>query len=196
MVYFVKDALTAEDLKAWRRLAVQWDRQAYGGYRILMTLWLSMKLLGLFCLVRGGLALYLCGISFRDRRLLEGLLYTVMGLIPSMGGIGLLLLLWKPPIRPRQALPPFGMPDVPVQAVFFEDGGFSFWEASKKIRLGYQAVDSVWEDSGRFYLFFQERSPLVLPKRGLKCQGPESFQRLLERELGRPVQWTGRQGID
>lgn len=196
MVFLIKDTLTVEDRAAWRRLAVQRERHACGGYRILMILWLTMKLLGLFLLVSGGLALYLCGTSFKDKRILKGMLYTAMGLIYSMGGIWLFLRLRNPPIRPRRLpkedFPPSGMPDMPVRAVFFEDGSFTFWEASEKVRLGYQAVDSVWEDSGCFYLFFRERPPLVLPKRGLGRQGPEGFRRFLERTIGKPMMWAGR----
>lgn len=88
------------------------------------------------------------------------------------------------------------MPDMPVRAVFFGDGSFTFWESSKKARLGYQAVAAAWEDEGRFYLSFQDRPPLVLPKRGLGRWMPEDFRDFLERELGKPIERAGRRKKD
>ena len=83
------------------------------------------------------------------------------------------------------------MPDTPVRAVFFEDGCFGFWDASGKVRRGYSSVAAAWEDEGRFYLFFRDRPPLVLPERGLDGGTPEAFRDFLEQKLGTPVERKG-----
>lgn len=81
----------------------------------------------------------------------------------------------------------FPIPDV-RRAAFFGDGCFVFWDAAGKVRLGYSSVSSAWEDEGRFYLFFQDRPPLVLPKRGFSGGTEEEFRDFLEREFGWPVE--------
>lgn len=203
MVFFIKETLTAEDRAAWRRMAVCRERYARRGDWFVAIVLLPiklLKLLGLLLFVCGGLILYSCGASFRNGRYLEGLLYTVSGLINSMSGVCLFLLFRAPSMRPRRLskkdFPPSDMPDMPVRAVFFGDGSFTFWESSKKTRLGYQAVAAAWEDEGRFYLFFQDRPPLVLPKRGLGRWMPEDFRDFLERELGKPIERAGRRKKD
>ena len=57
------------------------------------------------------------------------------------------------------------------------------WNASERVRLGHSSITAAWEDEGRFYLFFQDRPPLILPKRGFTGGTPEEFRGLLEREL-------------
>ena len=80
------------------------------------------------------------------------------------------------------------MPNGPVKAAFFGDGRFVFWDVSEKVRRGYSPVAAAWEDEGRFYLFFEDRLPLVLPKRGLAGGTAEDFRDFLEREFGWPVE--------
>lgn len=63
-----------------------------------------------------------------------------------------------------------------------------FWDVSEKVRRSYSSIAAVWEDEGRFYLLFQDRPPLVLPKRGVVQGTPEDFRDFFERKLGRPVE--------
>ena len=79
------------------------------------------------------------------------------------------------------------LPD-PVRAAFFENGCLVFWDAAGKVRLGYSSIAAAWEDGGRFYLFFRDRPPLVLPERGLDGGTPEAFRDFLERKMGAPVE--------
>lgn len=119
--------------------------------------------------------------------------WAIWGLITMIGGLWIFLATGRYPARetaysPGQDFPPSGIVNLSIQAVFFEDGYFAFWDDLGKIRLRYSSILCTWEDKGRFYLFFQDRSPLVLPKRGFVRCIPENFRDLLERELGRSVE--------
>ncbi len=193
MVYFIKDTLTAEDRAAWKRLATQRDKAICKKRRASIRIWIEGKLTGVLSTVFGGLTLFAVAKGGMPKP------YASFSLLFIVGGV---MIFWKEhlPVQraaglPEKDFPPSGMMDMPVRAVFFEDGSFTFWEVSEKVRLGYQAVDSVWEDSGCFYLFFQERPPLVLPKRGLVHRGPEGFRCFLEQALGKPVQRIERREI-
>lgn len=193
MVYFIKDTLTAEDHAVWQRLAILRDKAIRKKRRDAIRIWIEGKLTGVLSAVFGGLTLFAVAKGDMPKP------YAFFSLLFIIGGV---MIFWKEhfPVQraaglPEKDFPPSGLPDMPVRAVFFEDGSFTFWEASKKIRSGYQAVDSVWEDSGCFYLFFQERPPLVLPKRGLGRQGSEGFRRFLKQVLGKPVQQIERREV-
>lgn len=69
-----------------------------------------------------------------------------------------------------------------------EGGCFSIWIPAERIRLGYSSVTAVWGDEGRFYLFFEDRPPLLLPKRGFSGGTAEEFRDFLEQEFGWPVE--------
>jgi len=185
MVFFIRETLTAEDRAAWKRLAVRRDKAIREKRRASIRTWIEGKLMGILSIAFGGLTMF---------AVVKGGMSMPYAFFSAFFVICGFFIFFKepPPIQqtgglPEKDFPPSESPDMPVRAVFFEDGSFTFWEASKKIRLGYQAVDSAWEDSGCFYLFFQERPPLVLPKRGLGRWGPEGFRCFLEREMGKPV---------
>ena len=92
---------------------------------------------------------------------------------------------------PGRDFPPSVMLDGPVKAAFFRDGCFVFWDVSEKVRRSYSSIAAVWEDEGRFYLLFQDRPPLVLPKRGFSGGEPEAFRNFLEGEQDVPVERMG-----
>lgn len=190
MVFRVQGTLTEEDRAAWRRVSGHRQKFARSGYGFLLGLWLTMKLLGAFLLSIGVAIFYLTGVEAPG--LFLGVLQAIIALYVIGAGGWLLLTLRRPPIRPEKLpdrdFPPSGMPDAPVRAVFFRDGCFTFWDASGRVRLGYSSVLCAWEDGGRFYLFFQDRPPLVLPKRGFAGGTPEDFRDFLEGELGWPVE--------
>ncbi len=185
MVFFIKETLSAEDRAAWRKLAVHWDKAIRKKRRAAVRDWVEWKITGLSSLVFGGL------IAFAVVKGSMRVLWIFYSLFLVIGGICILAA--KPPRIERAAslskenFPPPEATDTPVRAVFFEDGCFIFWASSKKNRLGYQAITAAWEDEGRFYLFIQDRPPLVLPKRGLGRWMPEDFRDFLERKLEEPV---------
>lgn len=151
-----------------------------------MVLWLAMKLLGLFLLAFVGYILFWLVES--GTLLLIKICYVVAAVAFAYFGIGLLRLFFCPPKRPcglpARDFPPARLPDTEVRAVFFGDGCFVFWENGVKTRLSYSAIAGAWEDEGRFYIFFADRPPLVLPKRGLVRWMPEDFRDFLESACG------------
>ena len=190
MVFRVRAFLTEEDRKAWRRASAKREKLARGGYGLFLGLWLAMKLLGMFLAGCGVAILYWTGAEAPG--VLPGVWQAIIALYAIGGGGWLLLTLPRPPKRPEKLpdrdFPPSGMPDTPVRAAFFGDGYFVFWEGSGKVRRGYSSISVYWEDEGRFYLFFEDRPPLVLPKRGLAGGTEEDFRDFLEREFGWPVE--------
>lgn len=190
MVFLVRETLTEEDRKAWRRASDRREKLARSGYGLFLGLWLAMKLLGMFLAGCGAVVLYWTGAG--DPGVFKGVLQAIMALYVIGGGGWLLLTFPRPPKRPGKLpdrdFPPSGMPDTPVRAAFFGDGCFAFWEGTGKVRLGYSSISAYWEDEGRFYLFFEDRTPLVLPKRGLAGGTEEDFRDFLEQEFGWPVE--------
>ncbi len=179
MVFLVREALTEEDRAAWRRVSVRWQKLPRRGYGLFLCLWLAMKLLGVFLTGYGGVILYWTGAE--DPGLFAGVLRAIIALYAIGGGGWLLLTLPRPPKRPGKQ--PVQEPVLIIRTVFFGDGCFMIWNASERVRLGYSSITAAWEDEGRFYLFFQDRPPLILPKRGFTGGTPEEFRGLLEREL-------------
>jgi len=188
MVFFIKETLTAEDKMAWRQMMVKREKAVRKERRAVARDWAERKIMGFSCIIFGVL------IAFAVVRGGVGGLWIFFSLYCVFGGV--CILAWKPPrieqtvSLPASGLPPSRITDMPVRAVFFGDGCFSFWESSKKTRLGYHAVTAAWEDTGRFYLFFQDRPPLILPKRGLGRWMPEDFRDFLDQELEQPVRRT------
>lgn len=187
MVFLVREILTEEDWAAWRELSAQRERAARKKRRRSIRGWLGDKLCGIANAVFG--ASMLCAVVSGGMKAA----WAVFGLILIIGGFWMFLAAGRRPAReaacsPAQDFPPSGIVNGSIRAVFFEDGCFVFWDASGKTRLRYSSILCAWEDKGRFYLFFQDRSPLVLPKRGFAGCIPENFRDLLERELGRPVE--------
>lgn len=182
MVFHVQETLTEEDRATWRRLAARREEAARKKHRKTVRSWLGDKLCGVGITLFG--ILTLCAVASGGMK--AG--WAVWGLILLFGGPWMFLASGHYPVRetaspPSQDFPPSGMPDLPVQVVFFGDGCFTFWDASGKVRLGYSSITSAWEDAGRFYLFFADRPPLVLPKRGFARGTPEDFRNFLEGEI-------------
>lgn len=194
MVFLVREILTEEDWAAWRELAAQRERIARKKHRRSIRGWLGNKLCGIVNTLFG--ILTLCAVVSGGMKAA----WAIWGLILMIGGLWIFLAAGRCPARekacsPGRDFPPSGIVNLPIRAVFFEDGYFAFWDTSGKTRLRYSSILRAWEDMGRFYLFFQDRSPLVLPKRGFVRCIPENFRDLLERELGRPVErLTDHQG--
>lgn len=187
MVFLVRETLTEEDRKAWKRLAAQREQAARKKHRKAVRGWLGDKLCGVCNTVFGILALY----AVASGGMKAGC--AVWGLILLFAGPWMFLASGHCPAReaaspPGQDFPPSGMPETPVRAVFFGDGCFAFWNGAGKVRPGYSSIICAWEDAGRFYLFFRNCPPLVLPKRSLGRWMPEDFRDFLERELGFPVE--------
>lgn len=194
MVFLVREILTEEDWAAWRELATQKEWVSRKKHRRSIRGWIDNKLCGIANTVFG--ALTLCAVVSGGMKAV----WAIWGLILMIGGLWIFLATGRYPARemaysPGQDFPPSGIVNLSIRAVFFEDGYFAFWDDLGKIRLRYSSILCTWEDKGRFYLFFQDRSPLVLPKRGFVRCIPENFRDLLERELGRPVErLTDNQG--
>lgn len=190
MVFLVRETLTEEDRAAWRRLAARRKKKFRSGYGVLLILWFLMKLLGLTFLGFVGFSLFV--ILPSESWIFLKICFLIEAACFGYLGLGLLRIFFRPPIRPdnsfKKDFPPSNMQDTAVRAVFFGDGCFTFWDTSGKIRLGYSAITSFWEDAGRFYIFFQDRPPLVLPKRGFAGGMPEDFRDFLENTLGFPVE--------
>lgn len=187
MVFLVRGILTEEDWAAWRELATQRERVSRKKRRRSIRGWLGNKLCGIANTLFGTLTL--CAVVSGGMKAA----WAIWGLITMIGGLWIFLATGRYPARetaysPGQDFPPSGIVNLSIQAVFFEDGYFAFWDDLGKIRLRYSSILCTWEDKGRFYLFFRDRSPLVLPKRGFVRCIPENFRDLLERELGRPVE--------
>ena len=187
MVFLVRGILTEEDWAAWRELATQRERVSRKKRRRSIRGWLGNKLCGIANTVFG--TLMLCAVVSGGMKTV----WAIWGLILMIAGLWIFLAAGRYPARETayssgQDFPPSGIVNLPIQAAFFEDGYFASWDASGKTRLRYSSILCAWEDKGRFYLFFQDRSPLVLPKRGFVRCIPENFRGLLERELGRPVE--------
>lgn len=183
MVFRVRGTLLEEDQAAWRRLSARRERAARKKRRKAVCSWAWDKFCGFGIAMYGVLALCLA--------IYDGVRigWTICGLLMTFGGLWMFVSVGRRPVRetaapPSQDFPPSGMPDTPVRAVFFGDGCFVLWEGPGKVRLGYSSILSAWEDEGRFYLFFQDRPPLVLPKRGLAGGTAEEFRDFLEREFG------------
>lgn len=190
MVFCVRGTLLEEDRAAWRRLKAQRERAARKKHQKAVRGWFGDKLCGFGIMMYGILALCL---AIYDGMRIGG---TICGLLMTFGGLWMFVSLGRRPVRetaapPGQDFPPSGMPDTPVRAAFFGDGCFAFWDASGKVRLGYSSIAAAWEDEGRFYLFFQNRPPLVLPKRGFSGGEPEAFRNFLEGEQDVPVERMG-----
>ncbi len=194
MVFLVREILTEEDWTAWRELATQRERIARKKHQRLIRGWFGNKLCGIANTVFGTLTL--CAVVSGGTKAA----WAVLGLVLMIGGFWIFLETGHYPARemsysPGQDFPPSGIVNLSIRAIFFEDGYFAFWDTSGKTRLRYSSILCTWEDKGRFYLFFQDRSPLVLPKRGFVRCVPENFRDLLEWELGRPVEsLTDNQG--
>lgn len=200
MVFYVREPLTEEDRAAWRRLAAHqkrdealFRRMLWIGYGVIWGGWLMLKLFGLVFIFRG--VTFLSWAVTGELPLWMG--FTGVPFAALMVGCGICLLLlfprspgWPSPLDRLDVLSA-EVSDTPVRAAFFGDGCFAFWDASGKARLGYSSIAAAWEDEGRFYLFFQNRPPLVLPKRGFSGGEPEAFRNFLEREQGVPVERTG-----
>lgn len=187
MVFRVQGVLTEEDRAAWRRLAARRERVSRKKHQKAVCGWFWDKLCGFGIMTFGIVALFLC--AYDDMKI--G--WMIFGLFAAFGGLWMFLASGRCPAReaaspPGQDFPPSGMPDLPVRAVFFGDGWFTFWDASGKARLGYSSITGAWEDAGRFYLFFRDCPSLALPKRGFAGGTPEDFRGFLERELERPVE--------
>lgn len=188
MVFLVRETLTEEDRAAWRRVAVQRERAARKKHQKAVRGWFWDKLCGFGIMMSGILALFLC--AYDDMKIR----WMIFGLLAAFGGLWMFVSVGRRPARetaspPGQAFPSPGMPDAPVRAAFFGDGCFAYWNASGKVRLGYSSITGVWEDAGRFYLFFADRPPLVLPKRGFSGGMPEEFRNFLEQRFEWPVEW-------
>lgn len=194
MVFLVREILTKEDWTAWRKLAAQRERIVRKKHRRSIRGWLENKLCGIVNIVFG--TLMLCAVVSGGMKAA----WAIWGLILMIGGLWIFLAAGRYPAHetaysPGQDFPPSRIVNLSIRAVFFEDGYFAFWDTSGKTRLRYSSILDTWEDKGRFYLFFQDRSPLVLPKRGFVRCIPENFRNLLELELGRPVErLTDNQG--
>lgn len=190
MVFLVRETLTEEDREAWKRVSVRRRKLARNGYGCLLSLWLAMKLLGAFVFGCGALILYLTEVA--DPGLIMGVMQAAIALCTIGAGSWLIWTLRRPPIRPERPperdSPPSRMPDTAVWAVFFGDGNFLFWDDSERVRLSYSSIIDAYEDAGRFYLFFEDRPPLVLPKRGFAGGTAEDFRDFLEKEFGWPIE--------
>lgn len=179
MVFLVRGTLTEEDKTAWKRLAAQRERTARKKHRKAVRSWLGDKLCGFGITMFGILALLL---GMYDGMRIK---WIIFGLLMTFGGIWMFVSVGWRPVRettapPGRDIPPSDMPEGPVKAAFFGDGCFVFWDISEKIRQGYSSITVVWEDEGRFYLFFRDRPPLVLPKRGFAGGTAEDFRDFLE----------------
>lgn len=186
MVFRVQGTLTEEDRATWRRLAAHRERTARKKHRKAVRSWLGEKLWAVYGVAWGLLTLW--GVAHGMAVGWVILALFLLTVSPWMFIKAGRCPVWEPASPPGQDFPPSGMPDAPVRAVFFRDGCFTFWDASGRVRLGYSSVLCAWEDGGRFYLFFQDRPPLVLPKRGFAGGTPEDFRDFLEGELGWPVE--------
>lgn len=190
MVFLVRGTLTEEDKTAWKRLAARKKRddtlvqRAFRvGYIIFWAGWLVFKFFGLYSFFY--VATVLPRLTVKDTPLWLRIPGVFLVLVLFGCGICVLILFPHPPGWPEplkyDALPA-EPPDGFIRAVFFGDGRFVFWNASGKIRLGYSFITGVYEDAGRFYLFFRDRPPLVLPKRGFAGGTAEDFRDFLEAE--------------
>lgn len=190
MVFLVRETLTEEDKTAWKRVSIRRQKLARSGYGLFLSLWLAMKLLGAYVCGIGLLILYVTAVA--DPGLIMGVLQAAMALCAIGAGGWLISTFLRPPIRPEKLperdSPPPGIPDTPVWAVFFGDNRFFFRDALEKVCMSYSSIISIWEDAGRFYLFFKDCPPLVLPKRGFAGGTPEDFRDFLEKEFGWPVE--------
>lgn len=187
MVFLVRETLTEEDRAAWRSLAAQRERTARKKHRKAVRGWVWDKICAVGITAFGVLTLW----AVASGGMKAG--WVIWGLLMLAAGSWMFITVgrcpaWKPVFPPGRDFPRSGMPDTPVKAAFFGDGHFVFWDASEKVRRGYSSITAVWEDKGRFYLFFQDRPPLVLPKRGFAGETPEEFQDFLEGEFGWPVE--------
>ena len=180
MVFLVRETLTEEDKTACRKAAARWCKSIHKppegwGSRIFVCLYLT----GMGCFV----------LKF----LLETnvSIWNPLGISTMVCVLLLWAIVWPRPLRAPVFFKPVPAPewqDTPLRVVFFGDGCFSIWTPMGKTRLGYSSITSVWEDEGRFYLFFQDRPPLVVRKSGLGRWMPEDFRDFLEREFGWPVE--------
>ena len=187
MVFRVRATLMEEDRAGWRRLASQRKRTARRKYRRTVRSWLGNKLYGVGSTASGVLMLY----AVISGGMKAG--WGVVALVLTVIGPWTFLTAGRHPVwgtfsPPGRDFPPSVMLDGPVKAAFFRDGCFVFWDVSEKVRRSYSSIAAVWEDEGRFYLLFQDRPPLVLPKRGVVQGTPEDFRDFFERKLGRPVE--------
>lgn len=181
MVFLVRGTLTEEDRAGWRRLAAQRERTARKKRRREVLSWLGDKFCGLICVLMGAVMLYAIVSGGASAW------YLLCAPFMLIGGVLVLVIQRHCPAGEVERLSgeDSPLPD-PVRAAFFGDGCFAFWDASGKVRLGYSAIAAAWEDEGRIYLFFRDRPPLVLPKRGFAGGTAEDFRDFLERELGFP----------
>lgn len=190
MVFRIKAELTEEDRAAWRRLAASRDQALRRKCQAAVWEWVKDKLP-----ILPGMAFCIAGlyaVSLGRGPLLKRISVGVFSLLFLLAGVLAFVARPYPAKRsehlPIWDFPPTAMLDIPVRAAFFGDGCFVFRASGEKIRLGYSTITGAWEDGGRFYLFFADRPPLVLPKRGLDRWMPEDFRDFLERELEVPVE--------
>lgn len=197
MVFRVRAALSEEDRKAWRRLAARQKRNEVVSYLVIRIayvivwgIWLLLRLIGLCCIFRG--VTFLPRAVSGDTPLWLKFTGVPLAVVLIVCGIRVLFLFphspgWVSPLDRLNFLSP-ELPEGPDRAVFFEDGNFLLWDAAGRSRLGYSSIICTREDEERFYLFFQDRPPLLLPKRGFTRGTAEAFRDFLEREFGWPVE--------
>lgn len=180
MVFLVRETLTEEDRAACLKAAERWCRSVHKppegwGSRIFVCLYVT----GLGCF----------GLNISRGMGLS--IWSPAGLFMLLCVLGIWAMLWpwdlRAPVFFKPTLAP-ELQDIPLRIVFFGDGSFSVWTPTERIRLGYSTITSAWEDKGRFYLFFQDRPPLVVRKSGLGRWMPEDFRDFLEGTLGFPVE--------
>lgn len=179
MVFLVRETLTEEDRAAYQRLRDRRMRETRRKRRRDKLGWLGDQLSRFICTAMGLLALYAIGSGGMS------VWYLPCAVIMLVCGVVTFSVRRRSPARETDYLPKEEIPlSDPVRAAFFGDGCFAFWNVSGKVRLGYSSIISVWEDAKRFYLFFADRPPLLLPKRGFAGGTPEDFRSFLERETG------------
>lgn len=183
MVFLVRETLTEEDRAAWRRLRDKRIREVRRERRRNTLGWLADVLSAFLCTAMGAAALYAIA------RGKMSAWYLLAAPFMLVGGACILLTRGRIPARETGLLPGEELPfSDTVRAVFFGDGCFAFWDTSGKVRMGYSSIHDIWEDEGRFYLFFKDRPPLVVRKSGLGRWMPEDFRDFLENTLGFPVE--------
>lgn len=183
MAFRVQGTLTEEDRAAYQRLRDRRVRKARRKHRRDTLGWLGDKLSSFICAAMGVIALYAIASGGMSAW------YLLVAPFMLICGVVTFAARGRFPVRKTGCLPGEELAlSHSVRAVFFGDGCFTFWDASGKVRLGYSSILCAWEDEGRFYLFFRDRPPLVLPKRGFAGGTAEDFRDFLEKEFGWPIE--------